>query len=330
MDVDDHDEVPQLEHGMNVNVGSQPSQPADVNFVDTDIPQDSSRGVTSLPENIKAAPNQQARPETQQHPSLCETTPKATSEDEFFQDDIPIDADTFSYFASLSKLAETRTESLLPNNSMDVEMAVEEDGGHVAVIDSTALQSDEGEEDEDGRRKDNATVRRSKRKRASSVITAPVKVATASRQTPSSSTRSSKRLRLTNESTSISAPLPRSSKPTKRGRPSAGASVTPAAPDVNMSIPEFRQWWVSLQPEWRVLNADKSELVKEMNEKDDSGSFDELRLPGKNGVVSVLAALYYWGLAVKGKNPKSKARQKWLEAVEDCHWIFEQLVRHSV
>ncbi|KAF9472824.1 hypothetical protein BDN70DRAFT_775212, partial [Pholiota conissans] len=50
---------------------------------------------------------------------------------------------------------------------------------------------------------------------------------------------------------------------------------------------QFNSWWKSLQPEWRRNGID-GVLVKQ------PGNFEEIRRPGKNGIVSVIAALFFW------------------------------------
>jgi hypothetical protein len=78
---------------------------------------------------------------------------------------------------------------------------------------------------------------------------------------------------------------------------------------------QFRRWWLTIQPEWRVSNG---KLVKDME-----GDWDSLRRPGKNGLLSVLAALFYWGLSVKNK---SGAKKAWKRAVEDFQAVFHHLL----
>ncbi|KAK7006051.1 hypothetical protein R3P38DRAFT_2556461, partial [Favolaschia claudopus] len=50
------------------------------------------------------------------------------------------------------------------------------------------------------------------------------------------------------------------------------------------------QWWAKLQPHWRVRDRGPSErfIVKK--------DWESLRVPGQNGMVSVLATLYWWGV----------------------------------
>lgn len=106
-------------------------------------------------------------------------------------------------------------------------------------------------------------------------------------------------------------------------------------------------WWASLQPQWRVLHNDDLERNDKINDDDGEpvedgefveaadlisngaglncdgdGDFEELRKPGVNGLLSVLASLYFWGMAVKDSGKKSK---KWVQSVEDCTYVLRSL-----
>ena len=104
-------------------------------------------------------------------------------------------------------------------------------------------------------------------------------------------------------------------------------NVAAGDPELKAFEVQFRKWWVGVQPAWRVVDEAKGKLSRDYDE--DQKDLEVLRLPGKNGIVSVVAALFYWGVAVQDKSPKSRARQKWVEAMEDCHWVFEKLVNSS-
>lgn len=73
----------------------------------------------------------------------------------------------------------------------------------------------------------------------------------------------------------------------------------------------FTQWWGSLQPEWRRSSGS---LVQS------SGDLDVLRKPGVNGLLSVLAALFFWGLLL---GPGEFGA--WLKAVDDVSWALRRL-----
>ncbi|KAF9033391.1 hypothetical protein BJ165DRAFT_1332159, partial [Panaeolus papilionaceus] len=53
---------------------------------------------------------------------------------------------------------------------------------------------------------------------------------------------------------------------------------------------QFNQWWLELQPSWRNMNGRLA--CQEVD-----GDWECLRSPGPNGLLSVVAMLFYWGLA---------------------------------
>ena len=79
----------------------------------------------------------------------------------------------------------------------------------------------------------------------------------------------------------------------------------------------FDAWWVQLQPRWRISadGAVNSQLL--------DGNWDCLRRPGLNGLQSVVAALFYWGIAARSGG----ARKSWLSAVLQCLSVFRCLLR---
>lgn len=90
-------------------------------------------------------------------------------------------------------------------------------------------------------------------------------------------------------------------------------------------------WWKSFQPDWRVPSNDNLELLGDNGELvlddskficNDDGDLEGLRQPGANGLLSVLASLYFWGSAVKDSGKKSR---KWAQSVEDCSYVLCRL-----
>ena len=77
---------------------------------------------------------------------------------------------------------------------------------------------------------------------------------------------------------------------------------------------EFRAWWISLQPTWRVS---EGKIVS-----GGKGDWDVLRKPGLNGLICMLVGLFYWGTFVQ--TDKSQHRG-WVELVEDCTLVLRQL-----
>ncbi|KAJ3489956.1 hypothetical protein NLJ89_g11479 [Agrocybe chaxingu] len=76
------------------------------------------------------------------------------------------------------------------------------------------------------------------------------------------------------------------------------------------------QWWGSLQPQWRV--SAKGAVL--FSQKD--GDIESLRRPGLNGILSILAALLYWGSECRHIKA---SRKRWLAVVEDCNWVLDCL-----
>ncbi len=81
---------------------------------------------------------------------------------------------------------------------------------------------------------------------------------------------------------------------------------------------QFRQWWLNIQPPWRVSDG---MLLKDSVD----GDWGSLRCPGLNGIYSVLAALLYWGLAAK----KLANKKAWVAAVQDCQVVLRHLLSSS-
>ncbi|KAJ3510788.1 hypothetical protein NLJ89_g4476 [Agrocybe chaxingu] len=89
----------------------------------------------------------------------------------------------------------------------------------------------------------------------------------------------------------------------------------PTNPNAKADEEHFKAWWKGLQPAWRVV--DGKVVSKSM-----SGDWSSLRLPGINGVQSIVAGLFFWGLSA---SPKVRTRKAWTVAVEECTEVFEQL-----
>jgi hypothetical protein len=94
------------------------------------------------------------------------------------------------------------------------------------------------------------------------------------------------------------------------------ATWHPSIGDIDVYCQQFNQWWHSLQPAWR--QADNGSVLTDLVD----GDWTVLRKSGKNGLLSVLAALFYWGLYNKGKGATS---EMWLSAVKDCSTTFSCL-----
>ncbi|KAI0054991.1 hypothetical protein BV25DRAFT_1784505, partial [Artomyces pyxidatus] len=88
--------------------------------------------------------------------------------------------------------------------------------------------------------------------------------------------------------------------------------------DFNASSDEWWAWWASLQPDGRsrdgagVFSQDAENL-----------EWDRVRVGGKNGVLSVMAALTWWGRAAsRSEDPAHLA--EWTRAAVEASWAMEQ------
>ncbi|KAJ6459356.1 hypothetical protein C8R47DRAFT_994709, partial [Mycena vitilis] len=81
---------------------------------------------------------------------------------------------------------------------------------------------------------------------------------------------------------------------------------------------EWWEWWGSLQPQWRSKETDGSWVIGGEYGKD----WDSLSYWGENGVLSVVAALYFWGCCVQDNDHDL---EQWECAVNDASWVFEGL-----
>ena len=91
----------------------------------------------------------------------------------------------------------------------------------------------------------------------------------------------------------------------------------PVLPKILEFEKEFHHWWISLQPDWRV--SEEGEIISERL----VGDWGKIWKPGLNGIQGALAALFYWGLAVK---VNMKPHKGWAVHVEDCILVLRQLV----
>ena len=72
-----------------------------------------------------------------------------------------------------------------------------------------------------------------------------------------------------------------------------------------------------MQPKWRLSK--KGEILTRKMD----GDLDGLRKPGLNGLLSVLAALFFWGRIAQNN---TKQRKGWIGHVEDCILVLRGLV----
>jgi len=83
------------------------------------------------------------------------------------------------------------------------------------------------------------------------------------------------------------------------------------------------EWWTSLQPPWRKIRSKRPDTMSTYGD-----SWDTLLYPGQNGVLSIVATLYWWGIAVNGDGVPGPAYDSWSVAVADVKWILEGMLKH--
>ncbi|PPQ79593.1 hypothetical protein CVT24_010043 [Panaeolus cyanescens] len=89
----------------------------------------------------------------------------------------------------------------------------------------------------------------------------------------------------------------------------------PTSIDAAQYAASFDQWWATLQPDWRL---EDGEIQRHLVE----GDWSDLRRSGKNGLIVVVAALFFWGLHAWNDETM---RALWLDAVRDCDTVISCL-----
>ncbi len=98
---------------------------------------------------------------------------------------------------------------------------------------------------------------------------------------------------------------------------------------------KFWAWWSNLQPDFRPKDDDLLELNEDgCPSRMLDGNWDDMRLPGTNGWLSVVAGLCFWFWQMKGMNTSGKrekvaadhALQSWNIALEDVEWVLGHFV----
>ncbi|KIM81007.1 hypothetical protein PILCRDRAFT_9053 [Piloderma croceum F 1598] len=97
----------------------------------------------------------------------------------------------------------------------------------------------------------------------------------------------------------------------------------PLVSNIPLYCKTWWMWWIALQPERR--NTERP-LVRTAY----GDSWTSLMAPGANGILGVVATLYWWGKAIVGNEGEESVtvKEEWLEAVSDVTWMVEGLLRH--
>ena len=96
-------------------------------------------------------------------------------------------------------------------------------------------------------------------------------------------------------------------------------SYRPAIKSTSEFQATFAKWWESLQPDWR-LSASGEVIVSEL-----AGDWGGLRKAGRNGILSVMAALFFWGFSLKGM--VNAEHEGWRMATDDCLRVLNTLTK---
>ena len=78
----------------------------------------------------------------------------------------------------------------------------------------------------------------------------------------------------------------------------------------------FTLWWAALQPQWR--RSSSGEVVFSRVD----GDWEDIRRPGLNGMLSVMAGLFFRGVALDEAKAGCKG---WKQAVSDCQVALSAL-----
>ena len=95
------------------------------------------------------------------------------------------------------------------------------------------------------------------------------------------------------------------------------ALYRPSIASIDRFETSYKLWWASLQPDWHVSASGEVAFAKT------SGNWDAIRKPGRNGILSVAAALFFWGLKVKD----TEDTNGWEIAVDDLLLVLLELLK---
>ncbi|KAJ7701961.1 hypothetical protein B0H17DRAFT_908374, partial [Mycena rosella] len=96
-----------------------------------------------------------------------------------------------------------------------------------------------------------------------------------------------------------------------RGGQGTKSKKTPEVKSASKYAQSWNEWWDPIQPSWRTRDLEGHWAVGGDYGKD----WTELDCSGANGCLSVVAGLYFWGVAAKGS---SEDERVWDNAVQDA------------
>ncbi|KAJ7145440.1 hypothetical protein C8R43DRAFT_890497 [Mycena crocata] len=96
----------------------------------------------------------------------------------------------------------------------------------------------------------------------------------------------------------------------------------PIVTDPSAYTSKWQGWWDTLQPAWREKD-DTGVWVAQGAYGPDGKEWGELYRWGVNGTLTIVAYLYFWGIAVI--NDTGDLKPAWVAAVNDVCWTLEGL-----
>ncbi|KAJ7029032.1 hypothetical protein C8F04DRAFT_963367 [Mycena alexandri] len=113
-----------------------------------------------------------------------------------------------------------------------------------------------------------------------------------------------------------------------RARPEA--DTVPKIPSLAVYERDWWKGWATLQPQWRVESPGRSNpFLRETYPALSPDNWNPLRVPGQNGMLSVVAALYWWGLKNSAVGERED-KESWSEAVADVKWMVKGMLAAEV
>lgn len=85
----------------------------------------------------------------------------------------------------------------------------------------------------------------------------------------------------------------------------------------------FFRWWTDVQPSERAKKEDGF-----CAQVDDGVDWDRIRFTGRNGLVNVVVALFFWGMALGSEEARRDA-VGWHKALKDVKFVLGHLVRSA-
>ncbi|KAJ7715981.1 hypothetical protein B0H16DRAFT_1339399 [Mycena metata] len=96
----------------------------------------------------------------------------------------------------------------------------------------------------------------------------------------------------------------------------------PTVDSLDTFVKEWNGWWDSMQPEWRERNRQGRWRIDPPYRKE--WDWGVLETYGVNGILSVVAGIDFWGVAVLSEDDEDQTA-RWDNAVQDVVWVLEGL-----